>query len=121
MNMMDNKNFIIAIVLSLAILIGWQYFFAPAHPPQPPVAEAPANPGATTTNPDGTVAQPPATVDGSVVPPPPGTEPADLSREAALALSPRVPISTPRVSGSINLVGARLDDLRLNDFHETVD
>ena len=32
-DMMDNKNFIIAIVLSLAILIGWQYFFAPAPPP----------------------------------------------------------------------------------------
>ncbi len=24
---MDNKNFIIAIALSLAVLIGWQYFF----------------------------------------------------------------------------------------------
>jgi YidC/Oxa1 family membrane protein insertase len=120
MNMMDNKNFIIAIVLSLAILIGWQYFFAPQHPPPQPVAEAPANPGGTTDNPGGTATQPPATV-GGTVPAPAGTEPSDLSRESALALSPRVPISTPRVTGSINLVGARLDDLRLNDFHETVD
>ena len=99
MNMMDNKNFIIAIVLSLAILIGWQYFFAPTPPPQPPVAEAPANPGGTTTNPDGTVAQPPATVGGGAMPAPTGAEPANLSRDAALALSPRVPISTPRVTG----------------------
>ena len=30
-------------------------------------------------------------------------------------------ISTPSVSGSINLRGGRIDDLRLNDFHETVD
>ncbi|MBN9020851.1 MAG: membrane protein insertase YidC, partial [Rhizobiales bacterium] len=120
--MMDNKNFLLAIGLSLAILVGWQYFFAPQHAVTPPVAEAPANPGAGTGT-DGTTAAPPATtVDGgTVVPGTPGVEPKDLSREAALALSPRVPISTPRVSGSINLVGARLDDLRLNDFHETVD
>ncbi len=118
--MMDNKNFILAIALSLAILIGWQYFFA-LPPPQPPVAEAPANPGGTTTNPDGTVAQPPSTVGGGTMPAPTGAEPAGLTRDAALALSPRVPISTPRVTGSINLTGARLDDLRLNDFHETVD
>ena len=26
--MMDNKNFLIAIALSLAVLVGWQYFFA---------------------------------------------------------------------------------------------
>ncbi len=113
--MMDNKNLLLAIGLSLAILVGWQYFFAPTPPQQPPVAEAPLNP-------DGTPAQPPAsTVDGGTMPAPTGTEPAGLSREAALALSPRVPIRTERVTGSINLIGARLDDLRLNDFHETVD
>ncbi len=108
--MMDNKNFLLAIGLSLAILIGWQYFFA-LPPPQPPVAEAPVSP-------EGTVA-PPAAGEGTM--PVPGAEPTGLSREAALALSPRVPIATERVSGSINLIGARLDDLRLNDFHETVD
>ena len=32
-----------------------------------------------------------------------------------------VPITTERLSGSINLRGGRIDDLRLNDFHETVD
>jgi YidC/Oxa1 family membrane protein insertase len=116
--MMDNKNFLLAIGLSLAILIGWQYFFALTPPPQP-VAEAPLTPDGTTVNPDGTVA-PPA-VGGATTMPAPGVEATGLTRDAALALSPRVPISTSRVTGSINLVGARLDDLRLNDFHETVD
>ena len=43
------------------------------------------------------------------------------TRDQALAESARVPIETDRVSGSINLRGGRLDDLRLSDFHETVD
>ncbi|HET7713994.1 MAG TPA: membrane protein insertase YidC, partial [Bauldia sp.] len=116
--MMDNKNFILAIALSLAILIGWQYFFA-LEPPPPPVAEAPVTPGGTATPTD--PSQPPATVDGGVTQPPGGPEATGLTRDAALALSPRVKISTPRVTGSINLVGGRIDDLRLNDFHETVD
>jgi YidC/Oxa1 family membrane protein insertase len=33
---------------------------------------------------------------------------------------PRVKIDAPRVEGSISLVGARLDDLRLRDYHDTV-
>jgi YidC/Oxa1 family membrane protein insertase len=44
-----------------------------------------------------------------------------LSREAVIAASPRVKIETPRVSGSIALKGARIDDLALTQYHETVD
>lgn len=43
------------------------------------------------------------------------------SREQALSQSPRVRINTPRLHGSIALVGARLDDLTLASYHETVD
>jgi YidC/Oxa1 family membrane protein insertase len=43
-----------------------------------------------------------------------------LTRAAALALSPRVPIDTPALTGSINLRGARLDDLFLKTYHEDV-
>ena len=44
-----------------------------------------------------------------------------LSREAALAASPRVRIETPNLSGSIALKGARIDDLSLTKYRETVD
>src|SRR6202011_3610395 len=44
-----------------------------------------------------------------------------LTREAALEKSPRVPIASGKVSGSIDLRGGRIDDLRLTEFHETVD
>jgi YidC/Oxa1 family membrane protein insertase len=43
-----------------------------------------------------------------------------LSRQAALALSPRVTIDTPSLIGSVNLRGGRLDDLSLKGYHDEV-
>src|SRR5205807_5206927 len=52
----------------------------------------------------------------------PGTAPGQpLTREAALAASPRLRIETPRLSGSIGLKGGRIDDLALVQYRETVD
>jgi YidC/Oxa1 family membrane protein insertase len=102
--MEQQRNLIIAVVLSIAILIGFEYFVAPRFkPPAKPAPQAqmvkPA-PGA------------PA-VPGTVAVPPPAT------RSATLEKSPRLKISTPRLVGSIDLVGARLDDLTLTDFRQT--
>jgi YidC/Oxa1 family membrane protein insertase len=47
--------------------------------------------------------------------------PAALAREAAIAASPRVPISTPSFSGSLSLKGGRIDDLFLTQYRETID
>ena len=44
-----------------------------------------------------------------------------MTREEALAASPRVRIETPSVAGSISLRGGRIDDLSLIKYHETVD
>ena len=38
-----------------------------------------------------------------------------------IAEQPRVKIDTPRLHGSINLLGGRLDNLTLVNYHETVD
>ena len=46
---------------------------------------------------------------------------AQASRAQALAATPRVPIATPSLKGSIALRGARIDDLYLTQFRETVD
>jgi len=108
----NNRNFIVAIVLSIIVLFGWQYFFAG---PELERARQQAVEQAATQAPAPTPAAPGA---------PPGAELAAgvlATREAALATSPRVPIDTPRVTGSINLRGGRLDDLRLKDYRETVD
>jgi YidC/Oxa1 family membrane protein insertase len=55
-------------------------------------------------------------IDGGAVTPPQG--PVDLAQ--ALKSPNRVAIDSPRVKGSINLVGARIDDLELKDYRETV-
>jgi len=43
-----------------------------------------------------------------------------LNRSQALARSPRVRIDTPALTGSIDLRGARIDDLFLKGYHEEV-
>jgi len=131
----EMKNYILAIALSLGVIIFWQtYFGNPAKQqlqeqaatqqqqqqqqqvtpgqPQPGDAGVPQAPAAGT----GT-GVPQAAPGGSAVP---GAALA-LPREAVLGQSNRVQIDTPLLSGSINLTGARLDDLRLKAYHETVD
>ena len=117
--MFDNRNFILAIVLSLAVLIGWQYFVAAPQiekAQQQAAITAAQNAATPAATPDGA---PPPVADATA--PPSGAAAATLTRDGALATSPRIPIETPRVSGSVNLRGARLDDLHLNDYRETVD
>ena len=111
---MDQKNLLVAIVLSVAILFGFQYVIGRFLPPAPPakttpVQTPPAAPGATT----------PGATAPEAGAPPPGAPPAE-SRETAIADPARVKIDTPRLHGSIALVGGRIDDLTLANYHDTV-
>ncbi|MGA7269225.1 MAG: membrane protein insertase YidC, partial [Aestuariivirga sp.] len=82
----DNKNFILAIVLSMAIIFGWQYFYAmpqadrlaeQARQAEQATGQQPATPTAPSSGaPAGLV---PGTTGAGVVP-----------RDEALASSPRV-------------------------------
>jgi YidC/Oxa1 family membrane protein insertase len=107
MNDLNNKNFILAIVLSMAIIFGWQYFYAV------PVAEKAKQ--ETATSQTTTTTTPTAQVPGAAQPA------AAITRDQALASSPRLIIETPELQGSINLVGAQLDDLHLKGYRETID
>jgi YidC/Oxa1 family membrane protein insertase len=114
--MIEHKNTILAIVLSLIVVVGWNFFIAkpqierqqreaqlkqqeqtqlqqpqPGGAPATPQTGAPSLPGAP-----GSVAQPTAP-----------------SRDTVVAAAPRIPIQTPTLSGSINLKGARIDNLAL--------
>ncbi|MGE5261092.1 MAG: membrane protein insertase YidC [Actinomycetota bacterium] len=112
----NNRNFILAIVLSMAVLFAWQYFFVPKpkSPSATPTATEQTEPGAP---------QPGPPTPGTGVPQPtqPATTTTTLTREEALAQSPRVAIDTPALKGSIALKGGRIDDLTLKDYRETVD
>ena len=44
-----------------------------------------------------------------------------MPRDAAIAATPRIKIESPRISGSISLKGARIDDVALTQYRETVD
>jgi YidC/Oxa1 family membrane protein insertase len=118
--MNDQKNTIIAIALSAVVLIGWQYFFAKpqlekerAEQQQQAQQQAPQKQQSTPGQPIGAPLPP-----GQVAQP--AVEPA-VTRDAAVASSQRIAIDTPSIHGSISLKGARIDDISLVKFRETVD
>ena len=101
--MQHQRNLILAVLLSALVFLGWTWLSSKYFPPAPPPAKV--------------VNGKPAALPG------PGSqaEPAK-QRDRALVLheSPRVEIATPRLAGSINLKGARIDDLVLSDHRETI-
>jgi YidC/Oxa1 family membrane protein insertase len=112
----NNRNFILAIVLSMAVLFAWQFFFMPAPPPdavKQTAEQQQAEPGPP--QPEG------GEVSSGGAPQPDISTGAALTREEALAQSPRIAIDTPSLKGSIALKGGRIDDLTLKDYRETVE
>lgn len=108
--MSEQRNLLLAIVLSMIVVFGWQYFVGPPKPTpeqlkQQQIAEQQkANPAA----------QP-----GAGAAPQPGQKvPRDIALKQA---AERASIDTPTLTGSINLTGGRFDDLRLKHYHETPD
>ncbi|HKO70915.1 MAG TPA: membrane protein insertase YidC [Bradyrhizobium sp.] len=124
--MTDNRNTILAVILSGLVLIAWQYFYnmpqmekqrAAQQAQSEMVKPAPQAEHATTPS----TAPPSNTAPSANAPAQSPSTAAVVSRETALAATPRVKIDTPRLTGSISLKGARIDDLSLVQFRETVD
>ena len=103
----NNRNFIVAMALSALVLLGWSLlgdrFFPTATTPSTVVEKGKSVP---LPNP---AADPTA-----------DTPPAVRERAAVLGESPRVRIDTPRLQGSVNLTGARIDDLVLATYKESI-
>ena len=104
---MDNqRNFIVAIVLCLALLLGFDFVVGQLYPAPPPSERV-------TTQAD-TPTQQAALDEGDI--------PAQVQDvQAALASGERIPIDAPEVAGSINPVGARIDDIVLKAHRQTVE
>ena len=105
--MTDDKNMILAIVLSSLVLLGWTLvsdrLLPTAGPQTVKVVNGKAKP----------IAQPADIA---------ADRPQALaSRATVLAATPRVRIETPSLQGSINLKGARIDDLVLLRQRQTID
>jgi YidC/Oxa1 family membrane protein insertase len=98
---------VLAIVLSALVLIGWSFiserYFPTANEPSTKVVEG-----------------------KQVAVPKPGADPAEdaparvRDRRQVIGETPRLPIQTPRLQGSINLRGARIDDLVLTTHRESL-
>ena len=112
--MNDSRNVILAIVLSILVLVGWQYFVAgpqadrAAKMAQLQQQQQQAQTQAAPTS--------PATVGGALTPEA-QVNATFATRDQAIAATPRAKIETPEIIGSINLVGGRLDDLKLKGYH----
>jgi YidC/Oxa1 family membrane protein insertase len=124
----NQKNLLLAIVLSVSVLLFWQLFYAgpKLKDDQERRQRLQVEQTQTQTNqPGGAPKVAPETVPGTAptmggVLPSSGST-AVVTREAALQASPRVPISTPSLHGSIALKGGRLDDIVLAKYRETVE
>ncbi|KEO88582.1 membrane protein insertase YidC [Erythrobacter longus] len=121
---MDNqRNLLLAVLLSGLLILGWDVgmrYFYPA-PPEADVAEANLDAQASSTaEPAGAATAGASTASNAVSgEAEPQSGPVDL--KTALAAQARVKIDAPSVAGSINLVGARIDDLVLKNYNATTD
>ncbi len=112
--MQDTKNLILAIALSVAVLVGWQYYFGM------PLLETKKQSDIVAKLPDQAQQPAPGTNATAALP---ATMAAGTfaSREEALAASPRVIIDTPKLKGSLSLKGGDIDDVAFKAYRETVD
>ena len=105
--MSDNRNMILAIALSALVLFGWSFisdrFFPTANPPSTKVVDGKQ------------VALPKPLADPAADAPS-----AIRDRRQVLAETPRVRIESPSLRGSVNLRGAKIDDLVLTGHRENI-
>ena len=136
----NNSNFLMAVVLSLGVLLGWQFFvveprlaeerarqlaaaeeaaalaeIAGEGPAPDTQLRAPAPAGRSDNAPSIAGAPNAKGATGAE-----RTPTGKTARAGAFAQSPRIAIETDQISGSIALMGARFDDLILGSYAETL-
>ena len=116
---MDNqRNLILAVVLSALLLFGWDFAMRTFYPePETAPTAAADRVDAPMDRVDGTAAgsSPAAGAPASDAPAAP------VTLEASLAAPDRIVIDAPEIDGTLNPVGARIDDLRLKTHRQDVE
>ncbi len=118
----DTKNMMLAVALAMAVLFGWNYFYAgPQMRAQQEKAQLQKKleDQAKAEDAAGTAAPAPAGSTQTAAPAVAAATPA-ATRDEALARSPRIAIETPSLKGSIALKGSLIDDLTMTKYRETV-
>jgi YidC/Oxa1 family membrane protein insertase len=120
----DKQNYILAIALSLIILIAWQYFYASRRWSSRSRARSRRSAWRGAACPTCRCPRP-ATFPPERRPrrPRSGGCAGDRHRQPrhGAGAQPRVEIDTPSIRGSVALRGARIDDVVLKHYRETVD
>ncbi|MBO6562144.1 MAG: membrane protein insertase YidC [Nisaea sp.] len=124
--MNEQKNLIAAVVLSVAILVGFQFFYEvpKAEKEMARQAEiAASDPAASSTAPSASSVPSAVPGQGGVAPAISEMSPADAAkaRRDIAAEANRVRIDAPGMRGTISPVGARIDDAVLTHYRETLD
>ena len=125
----NNRNLFLTIALSVVILTLWQVFFmnprieaqreqARIEQERVQAQQQPVAPGAPSAGGGVVPGTPQATVpgQGGIA-----EAPVAATRDSIVAAEGRVKIDTPSLAGSINLVGGRIDDIKLKDYRTTVE
>ena len=113
---MDQRNLLLAIVLSVVILIGFQFVLERLHPATPP---APQRPGRRPDIDHAAAGRPPPA--GGARPPratAPAVAPTGERGDRRAAAGPYQHAAAARLDRA---VGGRIDDLTLANYHETID
>ncbi len=105
----QNRNLILAMVLSGLVILVWSFFFSP--PPTPTPLASDPDVVATLTAPSASTT--------ATIPSLPATT--SETRDDALALSARVDIRTVSLTGSLSLTGGLIDDLKLVKYGVELD
>ncbi len=109
----QNRNLLLATVLSFFVIVVWyvggSWLFPEVFATEEPLVAVQAAPSDAAAPAANTAAAAPA------------TNPDTASATDALAAAPRLAVKTPKLEGSISLLGARIDDLSLTGYRETLD
>lgn len=109
----DSGNLIAAMVLCVLVIVGWDYFFL--SPQREAAKRAQIEQQAAAPSATGAPAVPGA-------PAGPATAAGPQPREAVIAATgARLRFDNGKVDGSIRLTGGQIDDLRLQNYRETID
>ena len=101
----QNRNLILATVLSFGVILAWTTLFPPEN------LDTTVGNEVVATADEGTLPAADPVAPAAITP----TETATPVAEA-----PRVPIATDELTGSISLLGGRIDDLALTQYRETL-
>ena len=124
--MNDQNNFLMAIVLSLAVLLGWQFFVTePRLEEERARQQAEASISENTSDPAASAVRdaPQNDLAGEITPQAESAAPqvARTAVTAGFASAPRLSVETSQLTGSIALMGARFDDLILKAYGANAD